>query len=71
MAHAIAHFSALPQCFLSAGSYDVKLFKLLWQVFLWGRTIKHCAIKLRQDVYGIGLEMAIKTDVKVDISQSI
>lgn len=42
----------------------VKLCKLFWQAFLWGRTIKHCAIKLRLDVYGAGLKMAIKSEVK-------
>ncbi|RCU34823.1 hypothetical protein DVA81_18730, partial [Acinetobacter baumannii] len=44
--------------------HDVKLCKLVWQAFLWGRTIKHCAIKLCLDVYGIRLKMAIKTEVK-------
>lgn len=43
---------------------DVELCKLLLQAFLRGRTIKHCAIKLCLDVYGIGLKMANKTGVK-------
>lgn len=43
--------------------HEAKLCKLLWQAFLWGRTMKHCAIKLCLDVYGIGLKMAIKIKV--------
>ncbi len=39
--------------------------------FLWGRTIKHCTIKLCLDVYGIGLKMAIEINVKIYISQTI
>lgn len=41
-------------------SCDVEPCKLLWQAPLWGRIIKHCAIKLCLDVYGFGLRMAIK-----------
>lgn len=44
--------------------HDVELCKLLWLAFLWGRTIKNCAIKLCLDVYGIQREMAIKSKVK-------
>lgn len=50
-------------------SHDVKLCKLLWQSFLWGRTIKHCAITLCLDVQGIGLKMAKKTEIKMYMYQ--
>lgn len=61
MAHMDTHLSVLLQCFCGGSVHDVKL---LCQAFLWGRTIKHCAIQLCLHVHGIRLKMAIKSEVK-------